>query len=195
MRSMPLPPPGRQRPMRRAVSQDPRMAPCTSMASAPYAEHDGMNRHGDGRPARTDWYAWIRHISARAASEGRGRTASIGIYPAWRAARTRDTAVSESSSAERSSVNEQAAAAGCGRSSNAWAGSSCSARRLNSRRRSRFRTTAPPTCFEIAKPTSGTAVSSPTTTVNGPRRTRVPPTANRLNARRPRSDRVADPMV
>ena len=65
---------------------------------------------------------------------------------------------------------------------------------VTSRRRRRLRTTEPPTWREIAKPTSGTGTASPTMTVNGPRRTRVPLAANRLNVRRPRSGRVVDPI-
>lgn len=104
------------------------------------------------------------------------------------------TAASASSTTARSSANEQLAAAGWGRSSNARSGRSCWSSSVRSRRRSRLRTTAPPTCLPIANPTSGTAVGSPTTTVKGPRRTRVPLADRRLKMRRPRSGRVVDPM-
>ena len=115
--------------------------------------------------------------------------------PTCRAARVRATASSASTTTPRSSANEQRAAAGCGRTSSARAGRSCSLSSVVSRRRSRLRTTAPPTCFEMENPTSGVVVQSPTTTVSGPRRTRIPLAASRRKVRRPRSGRVADLMM
>ena len=54
--SKPDGPNGRQRSRRRAVNNPPRRAPNTSMASWPYSEQDGKNRHFDGYPGRSDWY-------------------------------------------------------------------------------------------------------------------------------------------
>jgi hypothetical protein len=55
--SKPDGPSGRQRSSRRRVSQVPRRVPCTANASWAYEEHDGKNRHGDGRPSNARWYA------------------------------------------------------------------------------------------------------------------------------------------
>ena len=57
--SKPDGPNGRQRSRRRAVNNPPRRAPNTSIASWPYSEHDGKNRHLDGYPGRSDWYQRI----------------------------------------------------------------------------------------------------------------------------------------
>jgi hypothetical protein len=46
--SKPDGPNGRQRSRRRAVNNPPRRAPNTSMASWPYSEQEGKNRHFDG---------------------------------------------------------------------------------------------------------------------------------------------------
>ena len=54
--SKPDGPNGRQRSSRRAVNSPPRRAPNTAMASWPYSEQDGKNRHFDGYPGRSDWY-------------------------------------------------------------------------------------------------------------------------------------------
>ena len=49
--SYPDGPNGRQRVRRRTVRSRPRRVPCTSNASCAYAEHDGKNRQGEGRPS------------------------------------------------------------------------------------------------------------------------------------------------
>lgn len=57
--SKPDGPNGRQRSRRRAVNNPPRRAPNTSIASWPYSEQVGKNRHFDGYPGRSDWYQRI----------------------------------------------------------------------------------------------------------------------------------------
>ena len=37
---------------RRTVSHSPRAVPWTVSASSAYDEHDGVNRHGEGRPSK-----------------------------------------------------------------------------------------------------------------------------------------------
>lgn len=59
--SHPLRPNGRQRANLRVASHEPLAAPCTSIASAAYCEHDGVNRHGEGLPSTARWY----HAMAR----------------------------------------------------------------------------------------------------------------------------------
>lgn len=54
--SKPEGPKGRQRIKRRAANHEPRAAPNSVTASRAYSEHDGKNRHGDGRPSRPRWY-------------------------------------------------------------------------------------------------------------------------------------------
>jgi len=37
------------------MSTDPRIVPWTSRASTAYAEQDGVNRQGEGRPSTARW--------------------------------------------------------------------------------------------------------------------------------------------
>jgi len=72
--SKPDGPSGRHRVRRLTASQVPRRDPCTSTASSAYAEHDGKNRQGDGRPSRARWYQRIDFVNTRWGSGGRSTT-------------------------------------------------------------------------------------------------------------------------
>ena len=72
---------------RRTVNSSPRRVPCTSNASAAYDEHDGKNRHGDGRPSTRRWYQAIdrsahRWVGVIGRSELIAGRVSTGVPPA-----------------------------------------------------------------------------------------------------------------
>src|SRR5688572_11884625 len=54
--SNPAGPNGRQRASRRTVNHRPRRVPWTISASWAYAEQEGVNRQGEGRPSIERWY-------------------------------------------------------------------------------------------------------------------------------------------
>lgn len=89
--SKPDGPNGRQRSRRRAVNSPPRRAPNTSMASWPYSEQDGKNRHLDGYPGRSDWYqrmarnmaCWIFVVGTSLVVTGACGVVNVMKPPPW----------------------------------------------------------------------------------------------------------------
>ena len=133
-------PNGRQRRRRRSVSQEPRPVPCTTSASLAYDEHDGVNRHGDGRPSNARWYR---------RRDGPGE-ARCSLAPPCAAAPSRRRPIHRTS--VRSAPAARRAVVGREGRGPIRRGPRRSAR---SRRRSRLRATALPSARPTEKATAG----------------------------------------